>query len=593
MEQSLNLGVIGNCSVAALISQNASIEWFCYPQYDSDPVFSRLINGPVSAGNEGYFSIEIESLQDSVQKYLSETAIIETIQTNDTGDEIKIIDFCPVIDGNDFNDGIPKAIIRIIYPVKGISKVNLELKPTLEYGAEKPSAEKAVGHTRYYNENTELFLQTNLPNETDFNEYKFSCDEPVYFVLGENFQVKSLSDAEALLEKTSTYWTEWLETLNLPSSYIDEVVRAAIALKICTHKPTGGAVAALTCSIPEYDECKYRHWDYRYSWVRDNYFTVNALYSLGDYECLNIYSEWLKDVLAFCRKEKKYPAAFRISGTHDAEESICETLSGYKGQGTVRVGNEAYEQEQNDFFAAAILTVKPYFTDTNLKAGDCPVPVEWLEDLARTASERYGVADAGLWEFRTRAEVYTYSAVNCWSACHSMYDIFKAIGNEDKALEWEAIAKKIYDNIYENAWNADLESYTNAFNGTHADASMFLLSELGFLKQGDERLKKTNDFLEKRLRKGPYVFRHDHKDDFGTCIIAFVSCTFWMLSAFIDQGDRIDDAKEIFEEFLSSTDNAHGLLSEHIDQETGQLWANYPQTYSMAGIVSVASKLKN
>lgn len=591
-QETLNLGVIGNCSVAALVNEEASIEWFCLPHFDSDPVLSRLVNGPIADNRPGYFDIHIDGLQLSEQQYTDKTAILVTRQKNDKGDEIEITDFCPVMANGD----LPKAIVRIVRAVSGTPAIHCTIQPTFEYGAVIPVPVEINASTiGFEGGKTKLRLTTNADTKAVTAKTPLTLSAPLFFVLGEENSIDSLEKAEQALKDTTGYWLNWIKGLSIPKQYADETTRAAIALKLCTHKELGGMVAAHTTSIPEYDDCKFRHWDYRYSWVRDNYFTVNALTLLGDKECLLIYSKWLRKILEFCRQNAMYPAAFRVSGSHDAEEEIVETLSGYRGQGMVRVGNEAYKQQQNDFFAGAILSLLPFFTDARFKGETCPVPVEWLEDMAAKAYEKATLPDAGLWEFRTKEQVFTYSAVNCWNACHSMHLIYQSTGNAAKSAEWKDKADSLKAVITEKAWNPKVESYTNAFGSDHADGSLFLLRELGFIEKDDPRLKKTINFLEGALRDGVFVYRHNHDDDFtsnaGHPVNSFTSCTLWMLMAMADAG-RDEEATKIFDEFMKLR-SKQGMFSEHMDPKTGALWANYPQTYAMAGIVTFALKIND
>jgi hypothetical protein len=598
MKQSLDLFAIGNCSVAALVGAHGGVEWFCYPQFDGDPVLSRLINGPPEAGRPGYFDIKLGGLVESRCSYLGDSAVAVTVQKNAAGDEIEIIDFCPapLTSRNDSTE-LPRAILRLVRPLKGKPIITAALRPTRDYGASAPEG-KVIGHgSAAAGDYTAiaygagLFLRSNAPPEAVLAQKPAPVGLGLFFCFGEDLGALDYKTCLRWLDETLAYWKDWTGKLDIPKAYAAPVTRAAIALKICTHLPTGGMVAALTSSIPEFDNCKYRHWDYRYSWARDNYFTVNALTKLGDTQALTVYARWLQKILHFCRSNDTYPAAFRIAGTHDAEEHINETLSGYRGQGTVRVGNEAYKQQQNDFFASVILSLKPYFTDKRFDHRECPVPLAWLEELAAVAVKRYDRADAGLWELRTAERIYTYSAVNCWAACAAMAEIFAAERDAAKAAQWRAQAEKIKSDIIKRGWNEKLGSFTNAFQSDDADASLFLLSELGFLSGDDPLFAKTVAFLEERLREGAYVFRYDHADDFGPgCVNAFVPCTLWLAEALAAIPGRRAEAEQVFGQLLALR-NVAGLLSEHIDPKTGELWANYPQTFSQAGIVTVAAKL--
>ena len=267
---------------------------------------------------------------------------------------------------------------------------------------------------------------------------------------------------------------------------------------------------------------------------------------------------------------------FGITLEQRLEERQIETLAGYRGMGPVRVGNGAYSQVQNDGYGSVILAITRSFFDQRLsKLGDRSL-FERLERLGEQAVRRWNQPDAGLWELRTREGVHTYSSVMCWAACDRLAKIAAVLGLAKRESFWRGQARQIQKEVLQQAWNAELDSFTATFGGQEIDASLLLLPQLGFLDAEDPRFHGTLALVERRLRRGQYIHRYDSADDFGVPKTAFSVCTFWYVDALAAVG-RVEEARELFENMLASR-NPRGLLSEDLDPETGELWGNFPQT---------------
>ena len=264
-----------------------------------------------------------------------------------------------------------------------------------------------------------------------------------------------------------------------------------------------------------------------------------------------------------------------------------DSLPGYRGMGPVRVGNQAYTQIQNDSYGAVVLSATQQFFDRRLARQGGVQEFERLEALGGRAVELFDQPDAGLWEYRGRQEVHTYSSVMCWAACDRLARIAGHLGLAARADHWAATAARLHERISEASWDNERESFMGTFGGDAMDAS--LLTELGFVKPGDPRFAGTLKAVEDELRRGPYLFRYANPDDFGMPETAFNICTFWYIDALAAVG-RNREARELFCNMLERR-NDLGLLSEDLDPETGELWGNFPQTYSMVGIVNGATRL--
>ncbi len=584
---SLDLGLIGNCGFGALIDKQARIVWCCLPRFDGDPVFHALLGGPKEAPDDGVFEIALDGQTSSEQHYVSKTAILKTTLHSTQG-SIEIRDFSPRFSwrGRPFR---PQMLIRRITPISGSPRIKIIVRPRFNYGAIAPTTTHGSNHIRYIGPEFTLRLTTDAPIDYVLRETAFNLNEPINLVLGpdETLSEGAQETARSFEERTHDYWQNWTRRLALPLDWQEAVLRAAITLKLCTYEPTGAIVAALTTSIPEAPNSE-RNWDYRYCWVRDAFFVVRALNSLGAVRTMENYFHWMMNVVANADDDHIQPV-FDVGLGKDLTERTIEHLPGYRGMGPVRVGNQAYEHYQYDVYGNVILGATQAFFDSRLikRAG--------LEDFTRleAAGEQafllHDQADAGMWELRYRARVHTSSSLMCWAACDRLSKIARHLGNAAKAHFWAERAAKIRKAILEQAWSDKRKAFTESFGGEHLDASVLLMAEVGFIDPMDPRFISTVEQIENVLGRGAYVMRYEAADDFGLPETAFNICAFWRLDALARIG-REDEAKEIFETLLASR-NHLGLMSEDTDPRSGELWGNFPQTYSMVGIINGAMRL--
>ena len=376
--------------------------------------------------------------------------------------------------------------------------------------------------------------------------------------------------------------------MSIPFEWQEEVIRAAITLKLCTYENTGAVLAALTTSIPEAPDSG-RNWDYRYCWLRDSYYTVQALNSLGATKTMQQFLAYIFNLVAEHAATKRLQPVYGISGEPALTESTVESLEGYRGMGPVRVGNDAYRQQQNDVYGATVLASTQSFFDRRLVEGGGQREFERLESLGLRAAEAFDQPDAGPWEFRGHNDVHTYSSVMCWAACDRLSRIGAHLHLPDRAEYWKDQANSIRETIIARAWSEEKNSFVATFGGDQLDASLLTLPDLGFIAPDDPKFLATLAAIESELRRGPYVFRYTNSDDFGRPQTAFNICTFWYINALAAVG-RDAEARVLFQNMLDRR-NALGLLSEDLDPESGELWGNFPQTYSMVGVITAAMRL--
>ncbi|HXF67291.1 MAG TPA: glycoside hydrolase family 15 protein [Burkholderiales bacterium] len=588
MAQSLDLALVGNCSVAALVDANAEIVWACMPRMDGDAVFCSLLRERRGDGDFGFFAVDLADFSHSEQEYIANTPIVATRLYDRRGGAVEVVDVAPrfLQFGRMFS---PMTLVRQIRCIAGSPRVTLRLRPARDYGAARADTTFGAHHVRYLCGDFVLRATTDCSITALVEENPFVLQGTVSFVLGpdETLQGSPGEVARRFLEETRDYWQDWTRDLSIPFEWQDAVIRAAITLKLSAVDDTGAVVAAVTTSIPEAPGSG-RNWDYRYCWLRDAYFTINALNRLDATRTLERYLSYIVNVAAGSPDARLQPV-YRISGRREMDETVAPALPGYRGMGPVRIGNQAWRQVQNDVYGSAVLAATHIFFDRRLLRPGNEALFAQLEALGEQAAAVWREPDAGPWELRGRTRVHTFSSVMCWGACDRLAKIAARLGLGERAAYWRARAEAIRSAVCELAWNEKRGSFVATLGGEDLDASLLLLAELGFLRADDPRFAATVAAIERELRRGDFVFRYTDADDFGVPQNAFVVCTFWYIDALAALGRR-EEARALFENLLACR-NRHGLLSEHIDPATRELWGNFPQTYSMVGLINSATRL--
>lgn len=584
----LDLALIGNANIAALIDARGAIVWSCMPRFDSNAVFCSLLREGQNDEDFGFFAIELTDFARAEQVYVEHTAILNTRLYDQQGGVVEIVDFAPRFQqyGRMF---CPMTLVRQIRPLKGSPRIRIKLRPACDYGSRRPGVTSGSSHVRYVMPELVLRVTTNSSLTAIIEETEIVLNAPMDFLLGPDETLQGSVDdvCRRFFEETAAHWRDWVRYLAIPYEWQEAVIRAAITLKLNAFDDTGAIVAAVTTSIPEAADGG-RNWDYRYCWIRDAYFVVNALNRLNETGAMERYMDYIVNVTAGSNGALLQPV-YSISGNPRMDEHKINSLPGYRGMGPVRVGNQAYLQVQNDVYGSAVLASAHLFFDQRVKRRGDEGLFRRLEALGERAAALYDQPDAGLWELRGAAHVHTFSSVMCWAACDRLAKIAARIGLADRASYWRGAADRMRPVIIERAWNPGRNSFVATFGGESLDASLLLLHELGFLRAADPRFAGTVAAVESELRQGQYVFRYSDPDDFGVPANAFIVCTFWYIDALAALG-RTAEARVLFEGMLASR-NRHGLLSEHIDSRTGELWGNFPQTYSMVGLINSAMRL--
>ena len=586
--RTLDLALIGNGRIGALVAADATIAWSCFPRFDGDPVFCALLDTAPPASARGLWSIELVDGIATEQAYAENTAVLVTRLTDRAGGVLEITDCVPrfQVHGRLHQ---PTTIVRRLRRVAGSPRVVVRLRPAFAWGRTVAAVTTGSHHVRYVGPDFALRLTTDASLTALLEERPFFVDDTATLLLGADEPMEeSLAElGRHFVEATLAYWRDWVRTLAVPYEWQPAVIRAAITLKLNAFDDTGAIVAAMTTSVPEAADSG-RNWDYRYCWLRDGYFVVNALNRLGATATMERYLRYLVGIAAAASDGPIQPV-YRISGSGELPERVEPALPGYRGMGPVRVGNDAWRQVQHDVYGAAVLAATHVFFDARLTHGGDAALFARLEALGARAVAAHDQPDAGLWELRGSARVHTFSSVMCWAACDRLARIADRLGLPARAAHWRDEAGRIRAFVDAHGWCAELGTFVATAGGRELDASLLLLTEFNFVAADDPRYVATVNAIERDLMRGGFLFRYVEADDFGAPRNAFVVCSFWLVDALAAIGRR-DDARALFERLLACR-NRHGLLAEHIDPATGEAWGNFVQTYSMVGLINSAIRL--
>src|SRR5471032_2348920 len=540
----LDIAVIGNGRTAALVNPEARIVWWCLPRYDGDPVFCRLLAGDEE---KGFTDVVLDNMVETKSDYIRNTAIVVTELTDASGGSVRVTDFAPRFQAYG-RTSRPPQLVRIIEPIAGMPRITIRFRPTHRYGVPVPTHAAGSNHIRYWRDELPVRLTTDAPLSYIENEASFVMTRPVYMVFGtdEPFDGELESTCRDFCERTRDYWQEWVGRLAFSIDWQDEIIRAAITLKLCNYEETGAIVAALTTSIPE-GPGSGRTWDYRYCWMRDAFFVVSALNRIGATRTMEDFISYILTI-ATGRAEVLRPL-YGIVHTDTLEEHTATALAGYGGDGPVRIGNAAVNQDQHDVYGSVIMAATPMFFDRRLpRPGDAAL-FHVLEPFGEQAALLALEPDAGIWEYRGRKRVHTHSAAMCWAGCQRLEAIATHLGLDDRAQYWREAAARIGTEVLERAWNPKRKAFSGALGSDDLDASALLLSELGLIAADDPRFVSSVEEIERELRRDFNVMRYVAEDDFGKPETAFIICRFWLIDAKWEIG-RHEEAREMFVDAL-------------------------------------------
>jgi GH15 family glucan-1,4-alpha-glucosidase len=569
-------GAIGNGRVLALVGPDTSIDWLCLPRFDSPSIFARLLDEE----RGGCFAFEPIEPLSTTMAYVRNTNVLRTEVVTAHG-ACEIFDFAPRLPTGLSVDA-PAEIHRLVRPIEGAPRLRVCFRPRPDYARQEPVIVPDAQGIEIHGGPMRAYLRTNVPPPYFECGQPVRVDRPLFFVLsaGRPTIYDSSAAVANALDVTIKGWRAWARTTALPSFAQEAVLRSALCLKLHAYNDTGAIIAAATTSLPEALDSE-RTWDYRYCWLRDSAFVVEALRRLSHLGEGEAFVRFLRDVAEAGPLQPLYG----IGGERHLIEEHLTHLRGFEGTGPVRVGNAAYAQMQTDLMGEMVLCLETLLTDPRLVIED-PSIMGLIEQLVEEAIAKFALQDTGLWEYRTMPRHYTFSKAMCWVAAHRGAELAAAYGRPERAEAWGAWARGARDEILRRAYNEQLGYFTQALEGRHPDASNLLLPTIGLVDPRDPRFISTVRAYEQRLVDRGLMLRYRHDDDFGATTSAFTICSFWWAEALAMMGE-LDEARALFDRLLSYA-NPLGLFSEDVEPDTGRLLGNFPQAYTHVGLIHAA-----
>jgi GH15 family glucan-1,4-alpha-glucosidase len=575
----LDHGAVGNGRLIALVAPTSAIEWLCLPRFDSPSVFASLLDRE----RGGTFQIlgRGQTLHGH-SRYLQNTNVLST-EFAFGEHRWEVIDFAPRIPQAGGRFETPLELIRLVRPLAGTPRVTIEFSPRPDYGRERGHLLATQHGVEVLDAGAPMHLYSNVPGDQICGRIEIAVRRPLYFMLtyGHRLSPPTAADIDLLLDETVRGWRMWSKTCALPSFASDHVLRSALCLKLHAYVDTGAIIAAATTSIPEAVGTE-RTWDYRYCWLRDSAFIVEALRRLSHLNEGEKFIEFLRDVA----ESGPLQPLYGVGGERELPERVLDHLEGFAGTGPVRIGNAAARQQQNDLNGELILCLHTVLGDPRIVLDQPQGFFPLVERLVEQAIALAPLADTGIWEFRTLPRHYTFSRAMCWAAIDRGALIAARFGRADLAARWSAVAAEERDIVLRRGFNPRIGCFTQALDGEEVDAANLLLPTIGLVDARDPRFLATLDHCARYLTRGNLMQRYTNLDDFGVTTSAFTICSFWWAEALALAG-RLDDAVIVFQR-VAARANPLGLFSEDIEPETGRLLGNFPQAYTHVGLIHAA-----
>ena len=572
-----DLGLIGNCQSAALVDRSGAILWCCLPHFDSPPVFGGLLDP-----DGGRYLVGAADGAPGTQRYLPNTNVLETV-FDAPGGRFRVVDFAPRFEQH-HRMFRPTQIVRIVEPLEGSPRIVVACEPVRGWSKARPRPIQGSHHISYDGYASELRLTTDFPL-AHLEGHPFTLTKRHGLVLswGAPVEESLMPLCDRFLNETVRHWQRWVKYCDIPPQYQHAVIRSALALKLHCFEDTGAIVAAITTSIPE-SSASGRTWDYRYCWLRDAYYVVDAFRLLGQFDEREQFITYLLDIAGGSADLLLAPI-YGLGPGRSLEERIATNWAGWNGDGPVRVGNAAAFHEQHDIFGELVLALAPIFHDERFAAERSVATRDLLFRLARRAIALAGRPDTSIWEYRSTPQPRTFSSLMCWAAAD------RAAVIADKELpavapEFRAAATRIQDEIAHRAWSATRSAYVGAYDSDGLDASLLQMAPLRLFHPEDARLKSTIDAIWSQLSHDGWLMRYKEDDGLGKPSVAFILCTFWLIETLATVG-RVEEARTLMDA-ADDIVSPLGLLSEDYDTAKRQLSGNFPQAYSHVGLIRAA-----
>ncbi|MDX2089962.1 MAG: glycoside hydrolase family 15 protein [Kofleriaceae bacterium] len=582
MDARLDHGAIGNGRLIALVAPDTAIEWLCLPRFDSPSVFGSLLDQ--ERGGRFRFRMNGQVVAGACD-YLANTNVLRIEQSLGNA-RWEVIDFAPRLPMASGRVDTPLEVIRIVRPLSGEPRISVEFTPKPDYARAHGRLLATQHGVEVLDAGAPLHLFTNMAGDHVVNGTELTLRRPLYFVLtyGQRPSPPSEAEVEHLLAETIKGWRLWAKTCALPSFAPAHVLRSALCLKLHAYVDTGAIIAATTTSIPEAIGTP-RTWDYRFCWLRDAAFVVEALRRLSHLNEGEQFIDFLRDVA----ESGPLQPLYGIAGERELTEHVLEHLSGFCNSGPVRIGNAAAEQQQNDLNGELLLCLQTVLGDPRIVLDKPDHYFPLVHRLVEQAIALAPLADTGIWEFRTLPRHYTFSRAMCWVAVDRGARIAQKFGQTELAARWKAVAEEERAIILGRGYNPRIGCFTQALDGEAGDAANLLFPTIGLLDARDPRFLRTLDNYGERMTRMGLMQRYTNLDDFGETTSAFTICSFWWAEALALAG-RLEEAVRVFERVAAHA-NPLGLFSEDIEPDDGRLLGNFPQAYTHVGLIHAATTI--
>ena len=581
MKNNLNYGVIGNCRTAALISERGSIEWLCFPDFDSPSVFAALLDRT----NGGSFGCDVPDGYAVRLSYVPHTNIRSTRFASDEG-EFEVLDYMPCYRSFEKEHYLPAELYRYIRFVKGRPRFRIRYDPAPNYAQGEVRIRRTAGFIESYSSadnKDRQYLYSSIPLQAVAGREEIRLEKDEFLLLSYNEKVIPIDIEREKIEycRTLVYWLNWTNRTRQYTCYNEVVERSMLVLKLLSYY-NGAMLAALTTSLPE-TVGGVRNWDYRFCWLRDASMSIETMFRVGHTGAAR---RFMKFIQSSFMSRHDYQIMYGIRGERKLTEVILEHLDGYKGSKPVRIGNDAYHQKQNDSFGYLMDLVWQYYRLMPGTLDEIEDMWEMVKSILATVAEEWRNPDKGIWEIRGEEQHFVSSKVMCWVALDRGARIAAKLGKEEFAARWREEAEAIRRDVMEHGWKSEIQSFSQAYGNLALDSSLLLMEPYGFIAANDPHYRKTVEAVRKALFRKGLMYRYNSEDDFGVPSSAFTMCTFWLIRALFVTGQR-NEAKTLFSQVLRYG-NHLGLFSEHLDFDTKEQLGNFPQAYSHLAIVNTA-----
>ncbi len=576
--------VIGDMNSAGLVSKCGSIDWLCFPRFDSSSVFAAILDPEIG----GRFGVSLKEKHEARQAYVEDTNVLQTVLATTKG-TLEVVDCMPCYT----KEGELQAfheVHRRLRCLDGHVTVRVHFHPRFGYGLDRTEvrAERegclAEGSREWLSLATDLRLRKR-DGPCTAEESLTKGDERWMVLRWNDDYLRPLEDfkPQSKLEKTLAYWKDWISKCTFKGPWSSMMRRSLLTLKLMVYEPTGAIIAAPTTSLPEVPAGE-KNWDYRFSWLRDSAFVLSAFHRCGYTQEERRFRNWIvRRLRGHTLDLERLQIMYGVEGDAALDESVLPHLRGYEGAAPVRIGNAAYDQFQLDVYGSVLDALHfGYHTDADMNDD------VWrtVESIANFVSRNWERPDSGIWELREVERRYVYSTIMAWVAMDRAVKIAHRWGNQRRAEMWAEVRDAIFDKVMKDGFDEELGSFVQHYGGKAVDGSLLIVPLVGFARGTDPRFQSTQERIKKELGRDSLMWRFREE---GRQEGAFLMLSFWMVDGLIEAG-RLDQAKDAFEELLGYANHV-GLFAEMVDPATGKFLGNFPQAFTHMALVNTAHRL--